>query len=282
VALELIDAVSAPGHPTRPNDDAYCHAGRIAAVFDGATGLGEPLLPGDSDAAWLARLGAERLATHAARLDAQAALRAAAHDVELAYERLRTRPPVERYEIPVASMMLVEARAGEGLDALWFGDCAALVLGPDQACQVVGEAFDKRLAEAAAATRLAAEHGISPARASVDAAFLPALRAARSRYNTEGGAWVFGPTRDCADKAKRGSVRAPPGSLVLLASDGFLALGTDYGRYDAAGLVAAARDRGLADLLDELRSVERNDPEGLAYPRFKTSDDATAVFLRVL
>ena len=62
MALELIDAVSAPGHPTRPNDDAYCHAGAVAAVFDGATGLGESLLPGGSDAAWLARRAAERLA----------------------------------------------------------------------------------------------------------------------------------------------------------------------------------------------------------------------------
>jgi hypothetical protein len=279
--LELIDAVSAPGHVARPNDDAWCHAGAVAAVFDGATGLGETLLPGGSDAAWLARLAAERLAAHAPRLGAHAALRAAALDVEEAYERERSRPPAERYEIPVASMMMVKAGSGEGLDAFWFGDCAALVLRPGEACEVVGEAFGKRLAEAAAATRLAAAHGINPARASVDAAFLPALRAARSTYNTEGGAWIFGPTRHCADKARRGSVRAPSGSLVLLASDGFLALGTDYGRYDAAALVAAARERGLADLLDELRAVERDDPEGVRYPRFKTSDDATAMLLRV-
>jgi len=37
-----------------------------------------------------------------------------------------------------------------------------------------------------------------------------------------------------------------------------------------------------ADLLEELRAVEREDPEGVRYPRFKTSDDATAVILRVL
>ena len=280
--LELIDAVSAPGHQARPNDDAWCHAGAVAAVFDGATGLGETLLPGESDAAWLARLAAERLAAHAPGLGAHAALRAVALDVERAYERERSRATIERYEIPVASMMMVETGAGEELEAFWFGDCAALVLRPDESCEVLGEAFGKRLAEAAAAMRLAAEHGINPARSSVDPAFLPALRASRSKYNTEGGAWVFGPTRHCADKASRGQIRAPSGSLFLLASDGFLALGTDYGRYDAAGLAAAARERGLADLLEELRAVERDDPEGVRYPRFKTSDDATAVILRVL
>jgi hypothetical protein len=282
MGLELIDAVSAPGHPARPNDDAYCHAGAVAAVFDGATGLGGSLLPGASDAAWLARRAAERLAVHAPRLGAHGALRATALDLELAYERERSRPPAERYEIPVASMMMIEAGAGEALEAFWFGDCAALVLRPGETCEVVGEAFGKRVAEAAAATRLAAAHGINPARASVDEAFLPALRAARSTYNTEGGAWVLGPTRHCADKARRGAVRAPSGSVVLLASDGFLALGTDYGRYDASALVTAAHERGLADLLDELRAIEREDPEGVLYPRFKTSDDATAVILRVL
>jgi hypothetical protein len=280
--FELIDALSAPGNPAKANDDSYCHAGAMAAVFDGATGLGENLLPGASDAAWLARLGAERLAAHAAGLGAYDALRAAAIDVEEAYERERSRPPAERYEIPVASMMMVETAGENGLSAFWFGDCAALVLRPGEAAEVVGEAFGKRQAEAARAAQLAASHGINPAGAVNREAFLPALRASRARYNTEGGSWVFGPTRDCADRAARGTLAAPAGSVVLLASDGFLALGADYQRYDATGLVAAARERGLAALLEELRAIERDDPEGVLYPRFKTSDDATAVMLRVL
>jgi hypothetical protein len=281
MALELIDALSAPGHPEKPNDDAWGHVGRMAVVFDGATGLGESLLPGDSDAAWLARLGAERIAAHAGRLAAHEALSAAAAEVEAAYLRERSRPPADNYEVPFASMMLVEASGRGGLDALWFGDCAALVLRPGEGCEVVGEAFGRRAAEAASAVRLASAHGRNPAAASVDPAFLPALRASRSRYNTEGGPWIFGPMRQCADKAKRGAFAAPSGSLVLLASDGFLALGCDYQRYDADGLVAAAAERGLADLLAELRAIEQGDAEGARYPRFKTSDDATAVLLRV-
>ena len=179
-------------------------------------------------------------------------------------------------------MMMVETVGEGGLDAFWFGDCAALLLRPGQAVQVIGEAFDKRLAEAAAAVRLAAAHGITPAGAVNREAFLPALRASRARYNTEGGPWIFGPTRHCADHVRRASLNAPAGSVVLLASDGFLALGTDYQRYDADALLAAAQGRGLAALLDELRAIEREDPEGVRYPRFKTSDDATAVMVEVV
>jgi hypothetical protein len=278
--LELIEAVSAPGNAARTNEDAWKHAGAMAAVFDGATGLGENLLPGDSDAAWLARVAAERLAAHAELgLSALEALRGAAGDAEGAFGR---RAPIENWEVPFASLMLVEGGGDEPLEAFWFGDCAGLVLAPGEGVQVIGEAFGKRVAEASQATRLAAELGRGPAAAKVDPAFLPALRVSRSRYNTEGGQWVFGPMRACVDHIKRGSVRAPTGSLVLLASDGFLALGTDYGRYDAAALVEAARDRGLAAMLTELRAIEADDPDGTRFPRFKTSDDATAMLLRVV
>jgi serine/threonine protein phosphatase PrpC len=282
MTLDLIDALTAPGNPAKPNDDAYGHAGRLAVVLDGATSLSDaPLLPGGGDAAWLARLGAERLAAHA-HLGAEAALAAAALDAEAAYERERSRAPADNWEIPFASMMLVETLDGGDLGAFWFGDCAALIVRPGEAAQVVGEAFDKRAAEAGAAARLAASHGVNPAGTYNREQFLPALRAARARYNTEGGPWIFGPTRHCAARARRGRFSAPAGSIVLLASDGFLALGTDYRLYDPSALVAAAGARGLAALLDELRAIEQDDAEGVRYPRFKTSDDATAVLLRVV
>ena len=60
----FLDALSLPGNPTKPNDDAWAQTNTAAAVFDGATNLGEPLLPGESDAAWLARFGARRLMAH--------------------------------------------------------------------------------------------------------------------------------------------------------------------------------------------------------------------------
>ncbi len=49
---------------------------------------------------------------------------------------------------------------------------------------------------------------------------------------------------------------------MLLVSDGFLALASDYGRYDAEELVEAASDKGLRALYNELREIEATDPEG--------------------
>jgi hypothetical protein len=110
--------------------------------------------------------------------------------------------------------------------------------------------------------------------------FLPALRNARNAVN-HGSDWLFGPDAACADHAKDDCVIIAPGSQVLLASDGFLALASDYARYTPEALFEAALVRGLSPLGEELREIEAADPDGIAYPRFKRSDDATALLLRV-
>ena len=54
--FEILDTISLPGNPLKPNDDAFGHLDGAAVVLDGATSLGDPLMPGDSDAAWVATL----------------------------------------------------------------------------------------------------------------------------------------------------------------------------------------------------------------------------------
>ncbi|MEZ5799907.1 MAG: hypothetical protein R3D29_04810 [Nitratireductor sp.] len=62
--LEILDHISDPGHRTRRADDALCFNDHMAAVLDGATGLGDqPIFDeAESDAAWLSRFAAPMLA----------------------------------------------------------------------------------------------------------------------------------------------------------------------------------------------------------------------------
>ena len=104
--FEYVDSLSLPGDAAKPNEDAFAFEPRAAAVFDGATGLGEKLLPGPSDAAWIARLGADRVLAHvAAGIPPQKAVRLALHDACTTFAMLRLREPAETWEIPFASMM---------------------------------------------------------------------------------------------------------------------------------------------------------------------------------
>lgn len=278
--FEFIDALTLPGNPAKPNEDAFAQIESAAVVFDGATGLGEMLMPGESDAAWLSHFGARRLMAHAKTKRPKDALRAALADAENSFKGLRRRAPAATYEIPFASMMFV-ARNANGFEAFWYGDCAALVKSPDQSVQVIGEAFDKRAMEASRVSMLAQARGLAPAAGVNRAEYLPSLRKARNRVNTVDGGWLFGPDARAADHVAKAEIAAPDGSVVLLCSDGFLALASDYGCYTSDTLLDAALSKGLAALGEELRATEDSDPEGRKYPRLKKSDDATALLLKV-
>src|SRR5260221_13581125 len=62
--FKLLDSFTLPGDPTKPNEDSFAFGPRFACVFDGATVLSEHLMPGRSDAQWIAQFGARRLKAH--------------------------------------------------------------------------------------------------------------------------------------------------------------------------------------------------------------------------
>jgi len=200
-------------------------------------------------------------------------------DAEKSYKALRLRPPVENYEIAYASAIMA-APDEEGISFLWFGDCAALLRANDGAFRLFGETMHRKESERARVERLVKPGRPGPAAAGVRQEFLPVLRASRNYVNTA-EEWLFAPDAACADHAKEARILVAPDSLLLLASDGFLALASDYERYTPEALFEAAQTQGLAALGQELRAVETVDPDGTRFPRFKRSDDATAILLAV-
>jgi len=281
MTFELLDSLSLPGDAAKPNEDAFGHDTAAAVVLDGATPLGDSLMPGPSDAAWIAQFGARRLLAHLRDGEgARKALRGTLADTQKSFEALRRHAPEEMWQTPCASMML--AVAGEGsVEFLSFGDCAALVQPEGAAVLVVGETFDKRAAEAKRAQAIAREKNLSPAAGLSRPEFLGALRATRNRINS-GSYWLFSPDAMAASHAARRIVKVAPGTKLLLASDGFLALASDYGAYGADSLMHAAAKKGLKALGEELRAIEAGDAGGDKFPRFKKSDDATALLLRLV
>jgi hypothetical protein len=280
MTFELLDCLSLPGDAAKPNEDAFGHDAAAAVVLDGATPLGDGLMPGPSDAAWIAQFGARRLLAHLRDGEgARKALRGTLADTQKSFEALRRHAPEEMWQSPCASMML--AVAGEdGVEFLSYGDCAALVQPDGGAVAVVGETFDKRAAEAKRAQAIAKEKNLSPASGLNRPEFLEVLRGTRNRINS-GSTWLFSPDAKAASHAARRIVKTSPGTKLLLASDGFLALASDYGAYGADSLMRAASEKGLAALGEELRAIEAGDAGGDKFPRFKKSDDATALLLRL-
>ena len=110
--------------------------------------------------------------------------------------------------------------------------------------------------------------------------FLDALRERRNTINI-GDSWLFSPDVAAAAHVSRRTIKVQSGAVLLLASDGFLTLASDYGAYSPDSLMQAAIDRGLDVLGEELRAIENTDADGAKFPRFKTSDDSTALLLKV-
>ncbi|WP_200306101.1 integrase [Streptomyces adelaidensis] len=98
--------------------------------------------------------------------------------------------------------------------------------------------------------------------------------------NRPGGYWVASALPRAAEHARTGTL--PLGSVrqAALLSDGASRLVDPFGVLTWPALLQVLRDEGPAALIARTREAEMSDPECLRWPRFKRSDDATAVHVR--
>ena len=272
--LTVRDAVSAAGREGKANEDGFGAVGRFAWIIDGATGLGdENLLDAPSDAAWLTSVMSETFAAHAAAASGPVALlEHAASIAETRFAAERKRAPAERYEIPTAAVLVAEFRPGE-VKIAEIGDCASYLQADAGTVTRFGGTEEGRALEQANARKLMAGGG---GRTPDVLAF---LRSVRNKANTPDGYQIFAPERGSAAGVRVHSHGWHGAGDALLLTDGFEAAVEDYALYDPPGLMRAARE-GLKGPLEALRAVEKADPECKRYPRFKPSDDATALLVR--
>ncbi len=269
--LTFVEQLSLAGDRAKQNDDACGLRAPRAWMIDGATDLHDaPLSGAASDAAWIAQRANAFL--HGATGDLRALMRAAAADARADFPDV-----AERWKLPTASMVLMEENAG-GIAVLELGDSRCFCLDAAGASFAFGgrpKAADRETQDAARF----AQGGDGPLLARGDV--MAHLRAQRATHNTEGSYWVFGVDPIAADHARAHAAALTRPAHILLATDGFAALTDRYAVYDAAGLVQAAVDKGLHALGAELRAIESADSGGAQHPRWKKSDDATALLLRL-
>lgn len=287
--LTLVESISLAGDRNKQNDDALGALGRCAWVIDGATDLGEPPISNAaSDAAWLAaglNLSLHDMAAGYDDIGADAddirmTLDHASRFAHTDFSAFPKFTEIERWRLPTASALIVSEHEGElvGVD---LGDCRCFALDSSGAAHAIGgpdNAADDEQRAAAQAGTVA-----NPAALLRDAGTLERLRAKRALHNIDapGGYRVFGLQSDCAWSSRSWALQLARPAHILLCTDGLSALVDRYHAYDAAGIVRAALDKGLQELGRELRAIEIADSSGAKHPRFKPSDDATALLLRL-
>lgn len=270
--LDLIQSLSLCGDLATPNDDRAGSSARHAWVIDGATDLSPPgLLGAQGGAAWLSASADAAFAAAVAE-DLRATCGRVFAAVEALYAAQRRREPEGAWELPRASFATVQL-VDDMLEVAWAADCAVL--------HASGEAVSwctpapDRARESAQAAALGPGVGATKLRTP---AVLADRRAARSRPGQRVLSIDAAESAHATDMAR---VAVATGDELLLMTDGMAALIDTYGAYDGGGLMTAVRARGLAALGEELRSIERDDAACTRYPRFKASDDATALWVRI-
>ena len=288
MSLAILDQISLCGGGT--NEDRIGTSGEFAWVIDGATDvLDEPLTPAPTDADWLAGTLDAALHVYGAHPTCSFAdLPGHLTDVAAqSFAAVARRQPEARHEHPSASALVV--RHAAGILSYWaVSDCTLIVAPPGEDLITLSgvareEAGDSRLRHAVRQQQ--AETQIQAAAERDPPELLdqmrPLLQDMRARMNREDGYGVLSITPTPEAFIRSGFITAPAGTELLLASDGFMRLVDVFQRHDAQSLLSAAREHGLKRLAEELRAMETADRTGSAHPRVKSTDDASALLLRI-
>ncbi len=267
----------------KPNDDWIGYDERVAVVADGATGLGGKRLVSsdDSDAQWIAKASVNHFLN--ARTDD--AVRDLVREINdhavTVVARENDLADIPRYAWPMAGFIM--ARMQDGIiEISGLGDCVALIRMSDGFVERFSALPQSGAAEISAARQSMERDGCSW-EAIRSPQVLDELRERRAANNTpESGVWTLGLSREACEHVFTIALPVPEVDSIMLMSDGFSAAEENYGLYDRAGMIEAARGKGLASILAEIRHVERIiDPEATRYPRYKRSDDSSAILLAV-
>lgn len=275
--LRFLDSVWHPNNAT--NADEFCHDESTAVLLDGAAPRANARVSRDADdTVWLVRRFIEEWATAPGRGDVPARVEAIRAILKRQYAALCVAAGVVTSERPFACLA-VASLAGGVLDLFNMGDLTTLVRAPDGSLQRFGTSavrdLDRRGLDELG--RLLAA-GVEP-HAERCARVGPMILVHRAQRNQLPGYDVLDLEDGSAERFERRTFGASDVRDLLMMSDGFYRLVDTFARYTDSTLFRAVERSGLAPLLEELRELEQNDPECTRFLRFKSHDDATALWL---
>ena len=267
-----VATATAPGTPGAVSEDWHYADRTLLVVLDGATVRTDT---GCSHGVhWYATQLGEAITT-AAR-DNQRPLTRVLKDAIEHVAALHPDCDLAHAGTPSAGVAVVRA-AGDAVEYLVLGDVTA-ILDTGQEVRVVA---DMRIRHTAVDARAEADRwpiGSPEKREALQRMKLQEL-AARNRPD---GYWIAAADPAAAKHAITGSMPTSDIRRLLVVTDGVERLVSLFGAVrDWQQLLKMADSNGPQALIDTVRELEQQDPEGRRYPRNKTSDDATAVYAAV-
>lgn len=266
------EIATVPGSPDQPNEDWAAATPTVAVVLDGLT------TPRDLESGclhgvpwYVEHLGSAllaRLADHTVELTA--CLAGAIEDVASLHTDTCD---LSNPGTPQSTVAAVRVRDSE-LEWLALAD-AIIVFDRNDEVQVIS---DDRVEQAAASQRdEALRSRVGTNEHEQDVSRLVEVQ--RRVRNRPGGYWVAAADPAAASESITGAVPLAEVKRVAVLSDGAARL-AKFGLAGWEQILRTLAEEGPRTLIDQVRKVEATDPTGERWPRYKASDDASAVHVR--
>jgi hypothetical protein len=267
-----VSFASWPGSLSKANEDFVAASPKVAVVLDGLSApppLGTGCLHGTP---WfVAQLGAQVISAANTASDeplqdlvAGAITRVAdshAHSCDL-----------DHPGTPSSSLAVLREQ-DQRVEYLLLFDSVIVLDGPSGLVVVTDRRVDAFARQEDLATR---EHLIgSPAH---QERVQDLVAAQRRHRNQPGGYWVAGAKPAAAHQAVTGSRPRDQVNRAALLTDGVSCLVELYAAAEWPELLDSMQQHGPTHVISRIRELEDADPSGNRWPRYKRSDDATAVF----
>lgn len=273
--FENVESISHGG--SGKNEDRLGYRSDLFWVLDGATSLATT----DIDLNKLAlQYFVDLWQSYLELCDSQLSLKAIVREgIQKVVSNYRKHPQFSELAIPSLTLALGLVQEGS-LQLLILGDCKVFVK-TSSGIQIFSDERIRSFDESAIAQKVIKKReGLSENAA---AKYIqPLLANNRKSKNQEGGYWVVSESEEAVDRAIT-SALIPINQIeeMLFMTDGFSRIIDLFEISDSPKmLLEEVREQGLEYLYQRLRTLEKADPYNNQYPRLKTSDDATALYLR--
>ncbi len=290
--VRIIDMISLSSDGIKNEDKAGVRIAKQAGfawMIDGATGVNNSKHISEclTDATWYAEELNEIFYTLNNDVNVETMAATSIQKIAAAYaKKTEYVREIPKMELPSAAVFWMKWLHDEFTPSLyhinmgWLGDCVAIIEYKNKIFtygnEVSGFSHDD-IISLFQNVKLEAAHSIELQKTLLDTA----IEEERMRMNKKNGYWIFSTDTEAAENLCKNKLTCDSPVRVLLATDGFYRLVDLYKRYTDEELIHTCKNKGLNYLAKELRMIELQDSLHEKYPRFKISDDATALLFEL-
>lgn len=260
------------GSAERPNEDWVAATPHAVVVLDGVTAPRVDDSGCHHSVTWYAENLGSRLLVRLLS-DGVTVQRALAEAIGDVTDLHRDTCTVTGAGVPAAAVAILRRR-GEVFDYLVLADAAVVIDADGDVITICDTRVENAAPEALARTREdpigSPEHRAKVAEMSVEQL---------KRRNVAGGYWVAAADREAADNAYVGEIPVEKVRRVAIFTDGASRAVDTFHEMDWPTCLDYLQEHGPRGLIQRVRQIEEDDPEGRKWPRFKKSDDATVAIV---